>query len=235
MNLDDLQSGGRLDSSGTFTVDPQKALEKLQSYQATSPRAYLLNLVSSAVKSSATRIDVSTLGQVVVFEHNGTPPENLQTDDELVFALLGAKGATLHLGGTAITVQKAQFRTSPSHEEKPFRFTFPRSRIPLGTLTPEVLDLETHCGLARCELWADGQRLNREPPYPIRTDGAYPAALSRDEEGDVEIVVRGVSYRVQVPGITGAVWADHLRKDLSQATLVQDKELTKLGRWLVAF
>lgn len=243
--FDDLRGQGTLDSSGRFTLSSEKALEKLRAYQQTSPRAYLLNLVSSAVEAGATRLQVSTLGQQVIFEHDGAPPQPEDFEDvpnhltELTIGLLGTPHATVEFGGSWITVKQGTFRRTEAGPRSGVRITVHRPRQTFGDLTPEVLDLETHCGLVRCELWADGEHLNRKPNLrgcqPVETDGAYEAVLGTGVGPGVELVVRGVSFRTLVPGaitLQGAVWADGLRKDLSQTSLVRDDELLALERWL---
>ena len=55
--IQDLRSGGELDAQGGFTLDPQKAREKLRQFQLADPRSYVLLLVSAAVLSGATRVD----------------------------------------------------------------------------------------------------------------------------------------------------------------------------------
>lgn len=60
--LHDLSSQGRLDSSGDFTLDPFKALEKMAHFQLRSPYEYVLKLVQSAVSAGATEIRLDQNG-----------------------------------------------------------------------------------------------------------------------------------------------------------------------------
>jgi hypothetical protein len=56
--IEQLRSGGVLDGEGGFTLDREKAREKLRQFQLADPRSYVLLLVSAAVMRGATRIDV---------------------------------------------------------------------------------------------------------------------------------------------------------------------------------
>ena len=58
--LDDLVSEAPVESSGTFTVDPLRALEKLARFQLQSPYEYVLKLVQSAVAADASEISIPT-------------------------------------------------------------------------------------------------------------------------------------------------------------------------------
>ncbi|MEM7357142.1 MAG: hypothetical protein AAF657_40380, partial [Acidobacteriota bacterium] len=51
--IDELRAGGELDSSGEFTLDRDRALEKMRQFQLTDPRSYVLELVQAAVLSGA--------------------------------------------------------------------------------------------------------------------------------------------------------------------------------------
>ena len=66
--LDYLRSGGRLDSSGTFTVNPERALEVLAQHQYAQPEEVVLTLLSWAIGAGAHRVDFSGNG---LFEHDG--------------------------------------------------------------------------------------------------------------------------------------------------------------------
>jgi len=54
--IEHLRAAGELHSAGEFTLDQQKAQEKLRRYQLADPRTYVLSLVQAAVKKGATRI-----------------------------------------------------------------------------------------------------------------------------------------------------------------------------------
>ncbi|MCA9791492.1 MAG: hypothetical protein KC910_06840 [Candidatus Eremiobacteraeota bacterium] len=56
--LEGLYSQGRFDSSGTFTLSSERALEKLGSFRLANPSHYILNLVGASVGAGADRIDL---------------------------------------------------------------------------------------------------------------------------------------------------------------------------------
>ena len=55
--IKDLETEGKLDSVGDFTLDKKKAREKMKKYQLVDPHYYVLELVQAAVASGATYID----------------------------------------------------------------------------------------------------------------------------------------------------------------------------------
>jgi hypothetical protein len=55
--IEQLRAGGALDGEGGFTLDREKARQKLRQFQLADPRSYVLLLVSAAVLRGATRID----------------------------------------------------------------------------------------------------------------------------------------------------------------------------------
>lgn len=61
----------RLESHGTFQLDPKAALEKLQKYQHSEIRAYILKLVQWAVASGAESVRLEIDHDKVVVEHDG--------------------------------------------------------------------------------------------------------------------------------------------------------------------
>ena len=56
--IGELRREGRVDSRGEFTLDRDKAREKLRRYQLASLQAYVTELVQAAVLRGATRIEV---------------------------------------------------------------------------------------------------------------------------------------------------------------------------------
>ena len=61
-------------TSGSFTLNRERALELAKTLQLPEKRAYILKLVQWAVQSKATRIQMEASGGSVVFRHNGRPP-----------------------------------------------------------------------------------------------------------------------------------------------------------------
>lgn len=56
--LGHLRDGGKVESSGTFTLDLRKARDKLRAYQLAEPCFYLLKLVQAGVAAGAVRLDL---------------------------------------------------------------------------------------------------------------------------------------------------------------------------------
>lgn len=56
--IDELLKEGKLDSSGSFSLDSKKALEKLSAFQLADPSWWVLKVVQAAVASRAPRIDI---------------------------------------------------------------------------------------------------------------------------------------------------------------------------------
>ena len=75
-----LQSGGKFDSEGAFTLDQAQALEKLRKYQVTRPEEFATGLVASAVAAGAEWLTLDTQSDGFRLEHNGA----LMTHDHLV-------------------------------------------------------------------------------------------------------------------------------------------------------
>ncbi|MCA9779168.1 MAG: hypothetical protein KC800_20710 [Candidatus Eremiobacteraeota bacterium] len=62
---------GEYDSTGSFTVDPEKLREKLSRFLLPEPHAYILKLVQWAVAAGARRIKVEVGRRRLIFAHDG--------------------------------------------------------------------------------------------------------------------------------------------------------------------
>jgi hypothetical protein len=82
--LKDLADDGVRESSGSFTLDPKKAEEKLRGFSFASPHHYLLKLVQCAVAGGATGVAISTGASEIRIEFDG---ETMQPED--VDSLMG--------------------------------------------------------------------------------------------------------------------------------------------------
>ncbi len=71
--LEALRAQGETESTGQFTLDVRKALEKLQEYQFTDKFHYILSLVASAVAGGANFVDLDTRMGVLVLSYDGRP------------------------------------------------------------------------------------------------------------------------------------------------------------------
>ncbi|MBI5501579.1 MAG: hypothetical protein HY907_15145 [Deltaproteobacteria bacterium] len=71
--IDALRAEGRQDSDGAFTLDRDKAREKLRQFQLPDPRRYVLLLVEAAVLKGATRIDFAIDADDMELRCDGRP------------------------------------------------------------------------------------------------------------------------------------------------------------------
>jgi hypothetical protein len=55
--IGELASAGEVHSEGGFSIDREKAREKMRQFQLADPRRYVLLLVQSAVHQGATKLD----------------------------------------------------------------------------------------------------------------------------------------------------------------------------------
>lgn len=70
------QGQGELDSTGSFTVDPEKLRQKLSRFLLPEPHAYILKLIQWAVACQATRIKVEVGRRDVLLAHNGSSTDH---------------------------------------------------------------------------------------------------------------------------------------------------------------
>lgn len=68
-----LKSSGRLDSSGRFTLDLQRALRKLEQFRLPGPHDYLLSLVAAATLSRARHFQLTTDPKQLEVSFDGRP------------------------------------------------------------------------------------------------------------------------------------------------------------------
>ncbi len=71
--IDELRREGRVDSRGEFTLDRDKAREKMRRYQLASPQAYVTELIQAAVLKGAGRIDVEVDADDTILRFDGPP------------------------------------------------------------------------------------------------------------------------------------------------------------------
>ncbi len=79
--MEELRVQGNLDSSGSFSLDPALALEKLNRYQIEKPEEYILAMVRSAVAAGASHIEIECSRTQFSLRHDGRalPFEELVT------------------------------------------------------------------------------------------------------------------------------------------------------------
>ncbi len=86
--LQSLQAAGALESEGGFSIDKEKARDKMRQFQLPDPRRYVLLLVQAAVQQGASRIEfeIDADDMVVWFDGRGFSSSDL---DELFVSLFG--------------------------------------------------------------------------------------------------------------------------------------------------
>jgi len=105
--LEALRTQGEMESSGQFTLDVRRALEKLEQYQFPDKHHYVLSLVASAVAGGATWLDVDSRPGAVILSYDGKPLELAQLRD--LYGTLFAQQTedTAHLRELAIGLHAA--------------------------------------------------------------------------------------------------------------------------------
>ena len=91
LGVDDLigryRSGGRADSSGSFTLDPKKALERLAQFSLPDPYKWVLKVVQGLHRSGAREIQVDGgVNKVTVFAD--AAPAGFDNMDDLLTQLI---------------------------------------------------------------------------------------------------------------------------------------------------
>lgn len=72
---------GEYDSSGSFTVDPDKLREKLSRFLLPEPHAYILKLVQWAVAAGAKKIKIEVGRRSLLFAHDGRATDEAAAAD----------------------------------------------------------------------------------------------------------------------------------------------------------
>lgn len=91
LQLDDLlhqlREEGQVDSSGSFTLETQKALEKLKNFRFAQPKFYVLKLVQAACAGGAGKIEVRGNSSGVTVEYDGRIPTVTEMEGLLTYLL----------------------------------------------------------------------------------------------------------------------------------------------------
>jgi Zn-finger nucleic acid-binding protein len=113
--VESLRSSGQVHSSGSFTLDPARALEKMRSFQSADPYEYILWLVAAAFCGQATRLDVlKGVGRTAVSfdgppltheELSGLLQEGVLQKRTRIGHLAVAVGAALNLGPKELVIE----------------------------------------------------------------------------------------------------------------------------------
>ncbi len=104
--LSELHRQGRFDSEGRFTVDSQKARQKLAAFRLADPRSFPLHLLAAAVSSQATEIRVESRPGRFEIEFDGKPFSELELRS-LAPSLLGDSRELSRLQDLAIAITAA--------------------------------------------------------------------------------------------------------------------------------
>ena len=91
--LSKLQAAGTIEAKGGFTIDPEKAREKLRQYQLADPHRYVLLLVEAAVSSGATKLEFEIDADDVHLRFGGSVFAYEQLEN--IYASLFAQGEQL--------------------------------------------------------------------------------------------------------------------------------------------
>lgn len=100
--LEALRTQGETESSGQFTLDVRRALEKLEQYQFPDKYHYVLSLVASAVAGGATFLDVDTRPGALVLSYDGRPLELSELRDLYGSLFAQQTEGTAHLRELAV-------------------------------------------------------------------------------------------------------------------------------------
>ncbi|MGE0493719.1 MAG: hypothetical protein AB7S38_31205 [Vulcanimicrobiota bacterium] len=270
--LEGLYSQGRFDSSGTFTLSSERALEKLGSFRLADPSHYILNLVSAAVGAGAERIELewsplearltargaifprAILGDIFQYVLGSPTGPEQHAYQELAIGLRGAQNLPLRF----ITVESWDPQSGhrlwlglsePHVESLPPPFPEPQTVITLAYRRRPMLwfrrcfdasereAIRERCIGFNLAFWIDGEPLPshvpvNEPLAKHQWPDGYVALgqdgqLGRGTNSQLIVVVRGLAFRrplkLGIGDVEALVRRDDLRKDLSQAGLVEDE------------
>src|SRR5687768_9335323 len=136
-------------AEGAFTVDREKAREKLRHFQLADPCAWLLEAVRAAVVQGATKVSVDTDADDVRIHFDG-PPFTQADIDELYGALLSqnAPPARQHLAvalNGAMALEPRFVKIEPGTEYGALSLEMRRGQPDkLGKLRPEKVGTSIH-------------------------------------------------------------------------------------------
>jgi hypothetical protein len=91
--LTELAAAGRVEAQGGFTIDPEKAREKLRHYQLADPRRYVLLLVEAAIMLGADKLEFEIDSDDVHLRFSGAQLEYAQLEN--IYASLFAHAEQL--------------------------------------------------------------------------------------------------------------------------------------------
>lgn len=174
--LQDLRNQGVLEGQGSFTLDPEAALEKLARFQLPRPHLYAARLAQAAVAAGAVGLDVNLSSHHASFAYSGEPLTSLE---RVPLALLdGQATREMRYLSSALLALMALHPAGvclASHGEKlvlgePVRRAVPDDRTSVtarflkGTYfwsRPELKVLHERCAWSLLAVGSNGRLLNR--------------------------------------------------------------------------
>ncbi len=252
--------GGQLESEGTFTLDPVRALEVLRQHQFLDPTLYTLPLYQAAVQLGATEVRVDTTPDRCHFE---LPGATLEAPNHRTLAgqLLKSSGGLRLLAMavfTALNLPKARVEVTGDglrsvwtptdyHQEPtapgPVTVTVATDRvpdlsrclygpIPVNGLVPPPFPKTT-------ALWRKLNGPEKLPPlgehYEVKAPWSGLLTYGLEGPGEVILVVGGITApeKLKAPeGVGGVIASDRLRWDMSWHHPVQDDVYREIVQYL---
>lgn len=97
--IDSLRQAGRLEAEGAFTLDLEKARDKMARFGLTDPERYILELVAAAFAGGAESLDVrlTEAGLELTFEGTPLQPADLESLDDFLLVAEGTNPALRYL------------------------------------------------------------------------------------------------------------------------------------------
>ncbi len=241
LDLRELYAGGKLDSSGTFTLDLDRLSPKLGQFQLPSSEHAVLRFLACAVNGGASWFAFKKAGRGYVCSWDtAVAPDELDRLSELAIGVFAVRA---HRGQIALF-------TSPEQGTR-LEVRFPWTL--LGRRDRRVL--EARAGLAPLDLRGIPRRdaevrgvlrtvqLGRAP-LPMRCDvtraggpergGGYLRLVKRGRE-ELTFVIGGVRFPQKsgpVAGVSICWWTDELTLDLARERVVENDVYERLTREL---
>lgn len=246
--LDHLRAAGQPDSTGRFTLDPEKAREKLARFALADPERYVVHLVESACLAEATGIRIQRQGHGCRVEFDGRPfrAEDLRSllpgllqgrwalDDPLQPLALAVNGVlhglaasvTLDSGTARVTWTRAGVHQAERPPGPTSIRVLRRPRSLLERLVPRGRELDqllVHCAHCPVPLEVFGRTLNG--PLVLR-DALVLSELHHDQHPLPEVATPASVHMLgrASPGHFSAVLA------LGSSTLPAGLRVQTMGR-----
>lgn len=246
--LEALRQGGKLHSSGRFTIDPEAARRKLGQYLLPDPELLGLKLVQWAVRSKARQVRVHCAPEELELEHDGELASEFSgfLDSGQIDDLRLAVATAFRLPGCFVEVADGRFCYQLRPGEmvvEPLTSEFKRIRLrwdrwdrtgdqpeePLGeSLLRQIRSAAQHCPL---QLSFNGSAAERQVFGADLHDPADPLEVRHLTLSFVATTLSGLHHMAEVRlgvGEDGPVWLGPGRS--SRFFLLRDGELVTTAR-----